>query len=518
MPQVINTNIQSLNAQRNLNKSQNSLGVSLQRLSSGLRINSAKDDAAGLAISNRMTAQIRGTNQAARNAADAISLAQTGEGGLQEITNNLQRMRELAIQSRNATNTASDRNSIDSEFQQLLQEVDRVAKTTSFNGRNVLDGSLGTSVFQVGANVGETVAVNVSSSMRTASIGTFASQTFQLTNELDAAAAGEDMEVEAGDISVNGTATISAALDTANGLSSGSAESIAATINEISATTGVSATASGPSLTVTAATIAARAVTDNVGADDTLVYTLTINGTTVITQADAEAATKPTATSLAGSINSVSNTTGVTATVNTADGSLVLSTADGRNIDIVEAMTGDTDAGDQIVTSFGNTITNAADTQTDVHKGSITLTSSTLFTLATTDIVADNAAGDELFSTAGSPTDAGGTVTYQAAALNASSVLTELASDLSIQRIDAALTDVDTLRGTFGAIQSRFESTISNLQTTAENVSAARSRIRDADFAEETAALTRSQVLQQAGISVLTQANAQPQLALALLQ
>jgi len=280
MPQIVNTNILSLNAQRNLDRSGKVLASAMQRLSSGFRINSAKDDAAGLAISNRMTAQIRGANQAARNASDAISLAQTGEGGLQEITNNLQRMRELAVQSRNATNTTSDRASLDAEFQQLLAEVDRVAQTTSFNGRNVLNGSLGNSVFQVGANVGETVAVNVSSSMRTNSIGQYASETFQLTSELNSTA--EDMEVEAGDIIINGTAVTSNAAASGNGLSVGSAESIAAVINEISGTTGVTATASGPSVTVSAATIAARAVVDNAGNDDTLTYTLSINGTAVV--------------------------------------------------------------------------------------------------------------------------------------------------------------------------------------------------------------------------------------------
>ena len=150
MPQIVNTNVASLNAQRNLNRSQDMLSTSLERISSGLRVNSAKDDAAGLAISNRLQAQVRGFNQAARNAADAVSLAQTGEGSLAEVTNNLQRMREIAVQARNATNTVADRQSLDAEFQQLLAENDRIAQTTTFNGRNVLDGTLGSAVFQVG--------------------------------------------------------------------------------------------------------------------------------------------------------------------------------------------------------------------------------------------------------------------------------------------------------------------------------------------------------------------------------
>ena len=181
MANVINTNVLSLNAQRNLNTSQNSLATSIQRLSSGLRINSARDDAAGLAISDRMTSQIRGFNQASRNAADAISLSQVGEGALQQVTNNLQRMRELAIQSSNATNTAEDRISLDAEFQQLMAANDELAKNTSFNGRNVLDGTLGNATFQVGANVGETIAVDVSSSMRNTDIGQVATSSLALS-------------------------------------------------------------------------------------------------------------------------------------------------------------------------------------------------------------------------------------------------------------------------------------------------------------------------------------------------
>src|SRR5215216_4765078 len=172
MPQVINTNIESLNAQRNLNRSQGALQTSLQRLSSGLRINSAKDDAAGLAISERFTSQIRGLNQAARNANDGISLAQTGEGALAEVTNNLQRIRELAVQARNATNSTSDRAALDTEAQQLKAEIDRVATTTSFNGVKLLDGSFTNQAFQVGANVGETITVSAIVNAQSTALGT----------------------------------------------------------------------------------------------------------------------------------------------------------------------------------------------------------------------------------------------------------------------------------------------------------------------------------------------------------
>src|SRR5688572_31421178 len=177
MPQIINTNIASLNAQRNLNASQNSLAVSLQRLSSGLRINSAKDDAAGLAISDRFMAQIKGLNQAARNANDGISLAQTAEGALGEVTNNLQRIRELAVQSSNATNSSSDRTALQAEVTQLLNEVDRVANQTGFNGVKLLDGSFTGAVFQVGANAGETITLSSITDANIAALGSVSQAT-----------------------------------------------------------------------------------------------------------------------------------------------------------------------------------------------------------------------------------------------------------------------------------------------------------------------------------------------------
>src|SRR5690606_30238408 len=172
MAQVINTNIASLNAQRNLNRSQGALNTSLQRLSSGMRINSAKDDAAGLAISERFTAQIRGLNTAVRNSSDGISLAQTAESALAEVTNNLQRIRELADQSANASCAEPDRAALYAEVQQRIAEVDRIAQQTNFNGVKVLDGSFGTATFQVGANVGETISVGLTTDVTAAAIGT----------------------------------------------------------------------------------------------------------------------------------------------------------------------------------------------------------------------------------------------------------------------------------------------------------------------------------------------------------
>ena len=505
MAQIINTNVASLNAQRNLNRSQSSLQTALQRLSSGLRINSAKDDAAGLAISNRMTAQIRGMNQAVRNANDAISLAQTGEAALGEITNMLQRMRELAVQSRNATNTADDRKSLDAEFQQLKAEIDRIAKTTSFNGRKVLDGSLGSSVFQVGANVGETIAVNVSSSMRTNAIGGYAKVEYNLTDYLDGTAAegaAYKLDVD-GDLIINGV-NIEAAAAATDGTGQSSAYAIARKINEKTATTGVTATAQENSLTVTAATIANGLSFTDTNDNDTLTYTLTINGRQILTQNEGDTAL--TAQQLVDSINGEKANTGVTATLQ-ANGDVVLTAVDGRNIEITESLGGSTENTDQVVGYLGNTATGANTSIYDVNKSSIVLT-------ANKNITVDEGSGQTILDgvTAGTP------VTTYTANLDASDILTEANSDLAIYRIDQALTDVDTLRGTFGAIQSRFESTISALQATSENVAAARSRIRDADFAQETANLTRAQILQQAGVAMLAQANVLPQNVLALLQ
>ena len=380
MPQIINTNIASLNAQRNLNASQNSLATSLQRLSSGLRINSAKDDAAGLAIASRFSAQINGLNQAARNANDGISLAQTAEGSLGVISDNLQRIRELAVQSRNATNSATDRAALNTEAQQLKAEIDRVAATTSFNGVKLLDGSFTNQAIQVGANVGETITVGSLVNAQSAQLGT--SNIAQVTG----AAATAFTAITAGDLTINGTSVGGIAADTN---AANRAASIAAAVNSVSATTNVYAT--------------------------------------------------------------VLNSTQVTLT-NSSGGSVVIAFA-----------------------------------------GASATTATTGLTAATTASAASTGF----------------------AALDITSVA---GADTAITQMDAALSAVNTARATLGAIQNRFSSVVSNLQTTSENLSASRSRIQDTDFAAETANLTRAQILQQAGTAMLAQANALPQSVLTLLK
>ena len=508
MSMSINTNIAALNAQRNLGRTQGMLNKSLQRLSSGLRINSAKDDAAGLAISSRMGAQVRGLNQAVRNANDGISLAQTAEGGLQEVTNILQRMRELAVQSRNDTNTTSDRQSLDAEFQQLLSEVDRIATTTAFNGRNVLDGTLGTATFQVGANVGETISVDVSTSMRTNSIGGYASVSYALANDVNDST-GDDFSLDnEGDWALNGV-NVGAAIDGANGQGDGSALSIVNAINLGTDDHGVTATADATTVTVTAAEIANFAFTDTTAAgDDTLTYTLTINDQAIFTQGEGD--TPYDADGLASQINGQQATTGVSASVQ-ANGDIVLTAADGRNIEIKEVRSAGSDATDSVVGYFGNTLTGAAEqTNYDITKTTINLSANTAIQF----YVADAAANNILAAGPG----AGATDTTDVSTLDVSNILTETASDLAINKIDEALSDVNTFRGTLGAIQNRFESTVANLQSVSENISAAKSRVMDADFAAETAEMTKAQVLQQAGVAMLAQANMLPQAVLSLLQ
>ena len=497
---VINTNILSLNAQRNLGNSQNALQTSLERLSSGLRINSAKDDAAGLAISERFTTQIRGLNQAIRNANDGISLSQTAEGALGEVNNNLQRIRELAVQSANASNSNADRQALDREVQQRLAEIDRVANQTSFGGRNVLDGTFGTAEFQIGSQVGQTIGLDLNTSVRLDSIGAVASFT-------------------SGDI----TSEITEAADA------------------VPTTT----TASGSFADVSLAT--GQAFTLTVGT--TQIINPTAGSTTspaVVQAADIDAALATTAVSnaLAGE--------GISFTGSAADGNLVFSRADGTDFDIAvvnaagaggfagadlatgtrtidngeEAIAADPleigagelsfAIGDAAPVEITGTFESAQQLVDAINlalggEGRASLNENNEIVVSSQADITVASGGDAANVFTAGTTEASGSLT-------GTNVLTVGGANDLIDRIDSALTSVSDLRSDFGAIQNRFESTISNLSTTVENLEASRSRIRDADFAAETAELTRVQILQQAGISVLSQANAQPQNVLALLQ
>ncbi|WP_394808452.1 flagellin [Nitrosomonas sp.] len=483
MPQMINSNIASLNAQRNLNTSQNSLNTSLTRLSSGLRINSAKDDAAGLAISERMTSQIRGLNQAVRNANDGISLSQTAEGAMSEIGNNLQRIRELAVQSANATNSASDRASLQAEAAQLTSEITRVASQTQFNGTNLLDGSFLNQSFQVGANANQTINITSIGDSRATGLGSHMLTTngsaMGTTTAAAAASAANGVAVEAGLTLANNKGTTSAISYAAGA----DAKAIAAAINTASSSIGITATASN------------NATIGNLSAAGTV--SLSLNGSSVSTTITDTADLS----GLASAINGLQATTGITASFATSSNKSVitLSTSDGRDIDISDFSNGVTTA-DVVAGATTTTLTSAGNDSTTVT-GTVELASSAGQIMA-----------------AGSNATEFGAITSSFNSVATLDLSTSANAQIAMKTLDAALAQINSSRGDLGAIQNRFSSTIANLQSTSENLSASRSRIQDADFASESANLTRGQILQQAGVAILAQANSLPNNVLSLLR
>jgi len=500
----INTNVASLSAQNQLSSSQKINDQALERLSSGLRINSAKDDAAGLAISTRFSSQISGLNIAQRNANDGISLAQTAEGALEETTNILQRIRDLSVQSANSTNSASDRSALQGEVNQLKQEVDRIASSTQFNGLNLLDGSFTAQDFQVGANAGQTISVSVSGA-RGADLGnntvsglsdTTVSQGTGSASVAAATLTGETNTIAAQTLTISG----SEGSDTVSVGGGDTAEAIAASINEKTGDTGVTAEAS------TTATLSGLSADGNIsfqlgsGSDAATV-------SASVTMGDLGA--------LAKAINDTTGTSGVSAKVN--GGEITLTQADGKDIRI-EDFASSGDAGETIafqgngdptaVTLTGPTGGTGAN-DSAIASGEVSFSSSGAFSVSS-----------DVAETAGSILEAAANTVVGSDLDSVSSIDigTVAGSSSAIAIADAALEQISSIRADLGAAQNRFESTISNLATTSENLSAANSRILDADFAAETANLAKSQVLQQAGISVLAQANARPQQVLSLLQ
>jgi flagellin len=497
MASVINTNISSLNAQRNLTTSQSALSTSLQRLSSGLRINSAKDDAAGMAISTRMSAQIRGLNQAARNANDGISLAQTAEGALGGITDSIQRLRELAIQSANATNSSSDRASLQAEAVQLTAEITRVASQTQFNGLNLLDGSFTSQAFQVGANANQTISVTSISDSRATALGGHTlvadgTVTGNTVVSATAASTGNAIGAET-DLTIQTNAGTSSPISYA---ANSTAATIASAINSAAGSLGVTATATN---STTLASLSAAG---------TVSFTLFGGANSTINTAAVSAviADKNDLSNLVSAINGVQGSTGITAAFTTtgSKASITLSTTDGRNIGIDTFNNTAGGAGDTVVFG-GSTLTDgAAATANAVVTGMVSLSS-------TKGPIATATANADVFASAG---------------VNNSSFQSLAALDLStaanaqsaIGALDAALSQVNTSRGDLGAYQNRFSAAVSNLMSASENISAARSRVLDTDFAAETAAMTRAQILQQAGTAMLAQANSLPNSVLSLLK
>ena len=412
MAATINTNIASINAQRNLTFSGQSLNTTMQRLSSGLRVNSAKDDAAGLAISERMNTQVKGLTVASRNASDGISLAQTTEGALGKIGDMLQRMRELAVQAGNATNSKGDREALQLEVKQLADEVDRVAKQTNFNGQKVLDGSFAGAVFQVGANSGDNITLGALVDTRAEKISSISYASSAQTG-IDTAVPGSiaDYDLEA---------------------------------------TGLGIQVNPPDPTVSLPDLPpASSPQERLG-------------------------------QVIEAINNKSADTGVVA---------YLTKQEGSEMYTVQIMSGKTDTnGNPVQVSF----TGFSTTLTGIEDANGTIGGST----------AGPATGAEI--------DARG--------INDIDVGTQAGAWIGLKKIDSAIDQVNSARATLGAIQTRFETAVNNIDIQVENLAAARGRIIDADFAVETANLSRTQILQQAGTAMVAQANQIPQNVLQLLQ
>ncbi|HMW54923.1 MAG: flagellin [Candidatus Accumulibacter phosphatis] len=598
MPQIINTNVASLNSQRSLNMSQASLSTSLQRLSSGLRINSAKDDAAGLAISTRMSSQVTGLNQASRNANDGISLAQTAEGGLQSITDSLQRMRELSVQASNATNTATDRAALQQEVDTLVQQINTVASQTAFNGVKLLDGTFNAQSFQIGANSGEALTINSLASAKADALGVGTTSSFSSTTA-GAVATGA---IAAGGITVNGFGIGPSVRDGLSAAGSNdSAISKAAAFNAVSGQTGVTAKASATTLAGIANTAQAAIAGD---ATD-FIYVNNVKLGAIAAGADAVTQ----GANVAAAFNAVSNQSGVTATFSTSTGAVSLTAADGRNISLIGAGTGADiantgltigaggdivaagastgaalAAGDLTINGYdigavaadaaatpGNNLAaaiNALTSKTGVtatnNSGTLTLSAGEGQAITISGNLAHATATETATGFSADQLGAGADETANAASSNAvitrgnitlsstnSAGITLSGSDIArsglssaytaatatfgagiasvdlttatgaqnaIATIDSALANINSSRANLGALQNRFASVVSNLATTSENLTASRSRILDADFAAETANLSRGQIMQQAGTAMLAQANSLPQGVLSLLR
>lgn len=497
MGNVLNTNVSSINAQRNLTQVNSALKTTFQRLSSGLRINSAKDDAAGLQISNGLTSQINGLTVATRNANDGISLAQVAEGALQESTNILQRMRELSIQSANGSNGSSERSALQAEVIQLQAELNRIANTTRFGSQTVLDGTFGTRSFQVGAQAFESIEVSLGSFQATSLGANRVESAGTVFGAITAVAnfAASTNTYSGDSVTINGPDGVANALTLS---AAASARTLKGEINSVSAATGIAAEA--------------RTVSKLSGFDNTGITTMTLYGANTTGQAISVNITNLADLSdLAEAVNAVSSTTGIKAISNGATIDFI--NEEGEDI-VIEDFDDGTNTGvvalekmDFEGQSFGTPVTaNLASQQaTDTARviGELRVEARSAFTIATTD--------GELFTTNGA----------NASALTAVSTIdisSSVGSQAALSIVDAAITAIDAERAQLGAVQNRLSSTISNLQNIIENVSAARSRIRDTDFAIETSNLAKNQVLQQAGLSVLSQANASSQSVLTLLQ
>ncbi|SBW82195.1 flagellin [Pseudomonas veronii 1YdBTEX2] len=558
----VNTNITSLGVQKNLNKASDALSQSMNRLSSGLKINSAKDDAAGMQIANRLNNQVKGLNVAISNANNGVSIAQTAEGAMQESTNTLQRLRELALQAANGDKSDADRVSLQQEFTAKVGELNRIASTTTFGGRNLLDGSFSNVAFQIGANANETISFGMTDISSTALKGNYkeAAVNGDAMTGLTATATGSvlvDTSVVKGSAAAGATAsgdtfTINGTTITLAGGAAGSAAAADAVtaINAQTATTGVTASADSTgvvSLSSTKAfTLGAGAPNDGLAklnlaagaspAPDSKLKadgSISVNGNSVTWVAGATMATV---------LTDLGTAAGGTATF--TEGRVRLTSGDGADIKLSNSSSGSLS---QLGLSAGTTQAKlTADTSIDVNgvevkfkKGdtadaivsSINSASTgvqasknadgTLNLFADKDItVKDGSAGTGLAALGLTTVAANGTKTAVTMETSVSdlSVLTAASSQQAIQALDDAMQQIDSQRSQLGAVQNRFASTVANLQSISQNSSAAKGRVEDADFASEAAELTKQQTLQQASTAILSQANQLPSSVLKLLQ
>jgi flagellin len=471
MPLVINTNISALTAQRNLSRAQTGLEKSIQRLSTGLRINGAVDDAAGLAISDRLTSQIRGLNQAVRNANDGVSALQTADGSLNEVSNLLQRARELAVQSANDSNSASDRSSLNAEVANILSELDRLANTVQFNNRKLLDGTFQNAQFQIGANANQVVSFSIRS-VQTSDLGAITRQ----GNAVSSTALAGLTSTSA--LTVNGLSVTIGAQENIEG--------VIAAINTRAADTG--ATAAKNSQTIVTDTGFTAFTTAGAAS------TLTLNGVSI----SLSTGNAGTVAAFVETVNGFSNQTGVI--LSTSSAGVVFTRASGGDIAVTETLAAASTAGSGFV-GVGNTVASSADR---TFNAGFTLVVDLDRTLSVGAGGASAALGQS-------------TGTNEEKRVSSLTILTVDGSNTAIDTIDFALSQLSRVRGDIGALQNRFNSSISSLQVASENLQSARSRIVDADVAQETAELTRNQILIQAGVAVLSQANQLPSVALSLL-
>ena len=504
---VINSNISALRAQASLSSNQVGLTRAMERLSTGVRINSAKDDAAGLAISNRMTTDIRGFAVAMRNANDGISLTQVAEGHLAQITDNLQRIRELAVQSANASNSTADRQVMNLEASQLVAEIDRIANNSQFNNINLLDGTFVNKDFQIGSGNRSSDRINLGvASAKAGALGVGSGSSY--ATKIDGTAVGATALLD-GSLSINGYAIGATQADGVSYPASGSNASglaVAAAINAASDLTKVSAQTNATTVQGIAATTAGASAAITSG--DIILNGVNL-GAIEAGSADAAGQVKRGA-AVTAAVNKITAQTGVTATFNTSTGAVALKAVDGRNITLESSGTSTGTAALTVAASgFSAALSSAAGTTT---RSAVTL-------------ISNNQAGITVStSTAAALTAAGLTAAYTAATATAGAGVSSLdlstvpGSQNALNTLDAAISTVNQTRAQLGAYQNRLQFAVSDLQIGSDNLSASRSRILDTDYAAETTNLAKSQIVSQAATAMLAQANQQPQTVLALLK